>query len=60
MIKLTNLLKEIIDIYSPEELNSKGIKYNILEDTLDNTLNNHQQNNYEKLNKNKILIHVIK
>lgn len=32
MIKLTNLLKEIIDIYSPEELNSKGIKYNILED----------------------------
>ena len=27
MIKLTNLLKEIIDIYSPEELNSKGIEY---------------------------------
>ena len=29
MIKLTNLLKEIIDIYSPEELKSKGIEYNI-------------------------------
>lgn len=29
MIKLTKLLKEIIDIYSPEELNSKGIEYNI-------------------------------
>lgn len=27
MIKLINLLKEIIDIYSPEELNSKDIKY---------------------------------
>jgi len=27
MIKLTNLLKEIIDIYSPGELNSKGIEY---------------------------------
>jgi hypothetical protein len=29
MIKLTNLLKEIIDIYSPEELGSKDIEYNI-------------------------------
>jgi len=29
MIKLTNLLKEIIDIYSPGELNSKGIEYDI-------------------------------
>jgi hypothetical protein len=29
MIKLTNLLKEIIDIYSPGELNSKDIEYNI-------------------------------
>jgi len=27
MIKLTNLLKEIIDIYSSEELNSKDIEY---------------------------------
>jgi len=27
MIKLANLLKEIIDIYSPEELNSKNIEY---------------------------------
>jgi hypothetical protein len=33
MIKLTNLLKEIIDIYSPEELNSKGINYIIEKDT---------------------------
>lgn len=29
MIKLINLLKEIVDIYSPEELNSKDIEYNI-------------------------------
>jgi hypothetical protein len=29
MIELTNLLKEIIDIYSPEELGSKDIEYNI-------------------------------
>ena len=29
MIKITDLLKEIIDIYSPEELNSKDIEYNI-------------------------------
>lgn len=29
MIKLTNILKEIIDIYSPEELNSKDIEYDI-------------------------------
>jgi hypothetical protein len=29
MIKLTDLLKEIIDIYSPEELNSKDIEYTI-------------------------------
>jgi len=28
-MKLVNILKEIIDIYSPEELNSKGIEYNI-------------------------------
>jgi hypothetical protein len=33
MIKLTDLLKEIIDIYSPEELESKGIKYSIIQDT---------------------------
>lgn len=31
-IKLLNILKEIIDIYSPEELNSKEIKYDIVED----------------------------
>ena len=29
MIKLSSLLKEIIDIYPPEELNSKNIEYNI-------------------------------
>ena len=29
MIKLIDLLNEIIDIYSPEELNSKDIEYNI-------------------------------
>jgi hypothetical protein len=28
-MKLLNILKEIIDIYSPEELNSKGIEYKI-------------------------------
>jgi hypothetical protein len=28
-MKLINILKEIIDIYSPEELNSKDIEYNI-------------------------------
>jgi hypothetical protein len=33
MIKLTNLLKEIIDIYSPEELNSKDIEYRIDRDS---------------------------
>ena len=33
MIKLTNLLKEIIDIYSPGELNSKGIEYRIDRDS---------------------------
>ena len=33
MIKLTNLLKEIIDIYSPEELKSKGIEYRIDRDS---------------------------
>jgi hypothetical protein len=33
MIKLANLLKEIIDIYKPEELKSKGIEYTILQDT---------------------------
>jgi hypothetical protein len=31
-IKLLNILKEIIDIYSPEELNSKKIKYDVIED----------------------------
>jgi len=29
MIKLTNLLKEIIDIYSPEELDSNGADGNV-------------------------------
>ena len=29
MTKLINLLKEIIDIYSPDELSSKEIEYNI-------------------------------
>lgn len=29
MIKLANILNEIIDIYSPDELMSKGIEYNI-------------------------------
>jgi len=33
MIKLTNLLKEIIDIYSPEELNSKEIEYEITQES---------------------------
>jgi hypothetical protein len=33
MIKLSNLLKEIIDIYSPEELNSKDIEYKIDRDS---------------------------
>ena len=33
MPKLINLLKEIIDIYSPEELNSKEIEYNIRGET---------------------------
>ena len=33
MIKLTNLLQEIIDIYSPEELESKGIEYRIDRDS---------------------------
>ena len=32
MIKLTSFLKEIIDIYSPKELNTKGIEYNIERD----------------------------
>jgi hypothetical protein len=31
-IKLLNILKEIIDIYSPEELDSKEIKYDVVED----------------------------
>lgn len=31
-IKLLSILKEIIDIYFPEELNSKGIKYDVVED----------------------------
>lgn len=33
MIKLNDLLKEVIDIYSPEELNSKGIEYKIERDS---------------------------
>jgi hypothetical protein len=33
MIKLTELLKEIIDIYSPEELGSKDIEYKIDRDS---------------------------
>jgi len=33
MIKLASLVKEIIDIYSPEELNTKGIEYSIEKDT---------------------------
>lgn len=33
MIKLTELLNEIVDIYSPDELNSKGIYYNIDRET---------------------------
>ena len=33
MIKLTNLLNEVIDIYSPEELNSKDIEYDIEKET---------------------------
>ena len=33
MIKLTSLLKEIIDMYSPEELNSKDIEYRIDRDS---------------------------
>jgi hypothetical protein len=28
-MKLSEILKEVIDIYTPEELNSKGIEYNI-------------------------------
>jgi len=41
--------------YQTNDINiNNTLEYNILEDTLDNTLNNHQQNNYEKLNKNKI------
>jgi hypothetical protein len=32
-MKLTDLLKEIIDLYSPEELNSKEIEYNIIQET---------------------------
>jgi hypothetical protein len=33
MIKLTNILQEIIDIYKPEELKAKGVEYTILQDT---------------------------
>ena len=29
MIKLVELLNELIDIYSPDELSSKGIEYEI-------------------------------
>ena len=36
MIKLTKILREIIDIYSPDELDSKGIKYNITRENEDN------------------------
>lgn len=32
-MKLLEILKEIIDIYSPEELNSKDIDYNIVQDS---------------------------
>ena len=32
MIKLSTILKEIIDIYSPEELNFKDIEYKIDKD----------------------------
>ena len=31
-VKLLDLIKEVIDIYSPDELSSKEIKYNIVED----------------------------
>lgn len=33
-MKLLEILKEIIDIYSPEELNSKDIEYNIEQESL--------------------------
>lgn len=33
MIKIKDLIKEVIDIYSPEELNSKGIVYKITEES---------------------------
>jgi hypothetical protein len=33
MIKIKDLIKEVIDIYSPEELNSKGIEYRIDRDS---------------------------
>ena len=32
-IKLLNLLREVIDIYAPDELNSKDIQYNIEKDS---------------------------
>lgn len=32
-IKLTNLIKEIIDLYKPEELKDKGIEYSIERDS---------------------------
>ena len=37
MVKLTDLLKEIIDIYSPEELTSKDIDYVIYDYYFRNT-----------------------
>ena len=33
MIKLANLLKEIVDIYTPDELSSKEIEYEITQDS---------------------------
>ena len=33
MIKITDLLKEIVDLYSPDELNSKGIEYDIKQES---------------------------
>jgi hypothetical protein len=50
MIKLTNLLKEIVDIYSPEELNSKDIEYEIiLESNTRLTVNLKYKDQYYKL-----------
>lgn len=47
MIKLIDLLKETIDIYKPDELESKGIKYKIKKDNSKEFLVNIEyQNNY--------------